>query len=79
VNRRQNTSVKGPGKAGVTYVNSKWPKLILMTGAVSAWLVYDMVTATETPSMVLTLLQYTVLAAALIALIGSVMMFASER
>jgi hypothetical protein len=63
----------------MTCVNGKWPRLILMTGAVSGWLLYDLVTATEAPSPALALLQYAVLASALIGLIGSVMMLASEK
>ena len=30
-------------------MNSKWPKVMLMSAATAAWLVYDMATATETP------------------------------
>jgi hypothetical protein len=63
----------------MTCVNGKWPRLILMTGAVSGWLLHDLVTATEAPSPALALLQYAVLAGALIGLIGSVMMLASEK
>jgi hypothetical protein len=39
-------------------VNSKWPKLMLMSGITSAWLLYEMATATETPSRALAILQY---------------------
>jgi hypothetical protein len=60
-------------------MNGKWPKLILMTGAVSAWLLYDVATAIEAPSQVLAILQYTVLAGALIGLVGSTVMFATEK
>jgi hypothetical protein len=55
----------------MTCVNGKWPRQIPMTGAVSGWLLYDLVTATEAPSPALALLQYAVLASALIGLIGS--------
>jgi hypothetical protein len=45
-------------------VNSKWPKVMLMSGITSAWLLYDMATATEAPSRVLAVLQYGLLACA---------------
>lgn len=44
-----------------------WAKLGL-TAAVSAYLIYDMATATETPSMALRTLQYVILAACLVSL-----------
>jgi hypothetical protein len=31
-------------------VNSKWPKVMLMSAVTSAWLIYDMASATEAPS-----------------------------
>jgi hypothetical protein len=43
-------------------VNSKWPKLMLMSAATSAWLIYDMTTATETPRQAVAVLQYGLLA-----------------
>jgi hypothetical protein len=60
-------------------MNSKWPKLMLMSGATSAWLLYDMATATETPRQAVAILQYCLLAGALIGLIGSIAMAASEK
>jgi hypothetical protein len=60
-------------------VNSKWPKLMLTSGITSAWLLYEMATATEAPSRALAILQYGLLACALIGLVGSLAMLASEK
>ncbi|MEH2627208.1 hypothetical protein V1292_005263 [Bradyrhizobium sp. AZCC 1719] len=54
-------------------------KLILMSGITSAWLLYEMATATEAPGRALAILQYGLLACALIGLIGSLVMLASEK
>jgi hypothetical protein len=70
---------KGAGKAGETCVNSKWPKVMLMSGITSAWLLYDMAIATKAPSRGLAVLQYGLLACALVGLIGSLVMLASEK
>ena len=60
-------------------MNSKWPKLMLMSAATAAWLVYDMASATEVPRQGVVVLQYCLLAAALIGLVGSLVMAASEK
>jgi len=60
-------------------VNGKWPKVMLMSAATAAWLVYDMATATEAPRQAVAILQYCLLAAALIGLAGSLAMAASEK
>ncbi len=60
-------------------MNSKWPKLMLMSGITSVWLLYEMATATEAPSRGLAILQYGLLACALIGLVGSLAMLASEK
>jgi hypothetical protein len=60
-------------------VYSKWPKLMLMSGITSAWLLYEMAMATETPSRALAILQYGLLACALIGLVGSLVMVALEK
>ena len=52
----------------------KWIKTALMTGAVSAWLIYDMATASEPPGSALLFLQYFLLTCALISLVGSLVM-----
>lgn len=58
---------------------SKWPKLMLMSGITSTLLIYEITSATEAPSQALAILQYGLLACALIGLIGSVVMYAQER
>jgi len=60
-------------------VNSKWAKLMLMSGITSAWLLYEMATATEAPSRALAILQYGLLGGALTGLVGSLVMLASEN
>jgi hypothetical protein len=60
-------------------VNGKWPKVMLMSAATAAWLVYDMATASEAPRQAVAILQYCLLAAALIGLVGSLVMAASEK
>lgn len=49
-------------------MNSKWTKVMLMSAATSAYLVYDMTTATKAPRLMLAYLQYTLLGLALFAL-----------
>ena len=58
---------------------SKWPKLMLMSGITSAWLLYGMAMATEAPSRAPAILQHGLLACALIGLVGSLAMLASEK
>ena len=60
-------------------MNSKWPKLMLMSGITSVWLLYEMATTTEAPSRALAILQYGLLACTLIGLVGSLVMLASEK
>ena len=60
-------------------MNGKWPKVMLMSGLTSAWLLYDIATATETPRQAVAMLQYGLLACGLIGLIGSVVMAAQEK
>jgi hypothetical protein len=60
-------------------VNGKWPKVMLMSAATAAWLVYDMASATEAPRQAVVILQYCLLACALIGLVGSLVMAASEK
>ncbi|KRR18526.1 hypothetical protein CQ14_24295 [Bradyrhizobium lablabi] len=60
-------------------MNSKWAKLMLMSGATSGWLLYEMATASESPRMELAFVQYSLLACALIGLLGSLVMLASEN
>ena len=60
-------------------MDSKWPKLVLMSGITSARLLYEMATAAEAPSRALAILQYGLLACALVGLVGSLVMWASEK
>jgi hypothetical protein len=52
---------------------------MLMSAATSAWLIYEMSTATEAPSQAVAMLQYGLLACALIGLAGSLVMYASPK
>ncbi len=60
-------------------MNSLWPKVMLMSAVPSAWLIYDMTSATEAPSRAVAVLQYGLLACALFGLIGSLVKFATEE
>lgn len=60
-------------------MNGKWPKVMLMSGLTSAWLLYDIATATEAPRRAVALLQYGLLACAVIGLIGSIVVAAQEQ
>ena len=60
-------------------MNSKWPKLMLMSAITSAWLLYDMATPTEAPRQAVAILQYCLLAGALIGLVGSIVMAAASE
>lgn len=56
------------------------PKLMaLLSGAVAAWQIYSMATAAEQPSTALAVLQYVIVAAALIGCIGSLKQVLSEK
>lgn len=60
-------------------MNSRWPKVMLMSAVTSAWLIYDMAGATEAPSRAVAVLQYGLLACALFGLIGSLVKLATEK
>ncbi len=49
--------------------------MIVAFAAVAAWQIYDMATATETPSRALMILQYVLLAGLLIGLAGALLNF----
>jgi hypothetical protein len=66
-------------KSGEICMNGKWPKVMLMSGLTSAWLLYDIATATEAPRQAVALLQYGLPACAVIGLIGSIVMAAQEQ
>jgi hypothetical protein len=55
------------------------PGIMLMSAATSAWLIYDMTTATEAPRQAVAILQYGLLAGALIGLAGSLLMYATQK
>lgn len=66
------------GGAMIDRRKSNWGKLIVMNAAVSAWLIYDIATASEAPSAILAIRQYVLLAGALIGLVGSVIKYLSR-
>jgi hypothetical protein len=47
----------------------------LICAACTCWLIYDITTATEAPSQAVAILQYALLAMALVGLIGSAVMY----
>ena len=49
--------------------------MIVAFAAVAAWQIYDMATATETPSRALMILQYVLLAGLLVGLAGALLSF----
>jgi hypothetical protein len=52
---------------------------MLMSAVTSAWLIYDMTTATEAPRQAVAVLQYGLLACALVGLVGSFLMMAASQ
>jgi hypothetical protein len=60
-------------------VNGKWTRLMTMSGATSAWLIYDMTAATEAPGQAVAMLQYALLACSLVGLAGSLVLRASQK
>jgi hypothetical protein len=56
-----------------------WPRVMLISAATSAWLIYDITSATEAPRQALAVLQYGLLAGALCGLVGSVVMYATGK
>jgi len=60
-------------------VSSKWPKLMLMSAATAAWLIYDMAAATEAPRVAVAYMQYAFLALAVIGFFGAWLNYASEK
>ncbi|MBI5264976.1 MAG: hypothetical protein HY852_24540 [Bradyrhizobium sp.] len=57
----------------------RWQKLMLMSAASSALLIYEITTATEATSQALAVLQYGFLACALIGLVGSLVMYVQQE
>jgi hypothetical protein len=62
-----------------TTETGKYGRMALITAAVSAWLIYDMATATVVPRQAVTILQYVLLADALIGLAGSLVKLMSQK
>jgi hypothetical protein len=60
-------------------MQGKWPKVMLLSAATSAWLAYDIISAPEAPRQALAVLQYALLACAVCALVGSAVMAATDR
>lgn len=70
---------KWAGRAGEIFVNSKWPRVILLSAVTACFLLYDIATATEAPRLALARLEYALLACATVALVGSAVMYATDR
>jgi hypothetical protein len=58
---------------------TNWPLLILASGATAIWQFYDITTATEAPRQTLAILQYVILAMAVVSCIGSIGMYLSGK
>jgi hypothetical protein len=56
-----------------------WGRTAAITAAVAVWQIYDMSTAVETPRQALMLLQYFLLACALIGCAGSLVMLTRDN
>ncbi len=52
---------------------------MLMSAVTAIFLLYEITTATEAPRLLLAVLEYSLLACVLIALIGSAVMYATDR
>jgi hypothetical protein len=57
---------------------AQWGRTAAITAAVAVWQIYDMTTAVETPRQALMLMQYFLLACALIGCVGSLVMLTRE-
>jgi hypothetical protein len=58
---------------------TNWPLLILASGATAIWQFYDITTATEAPRQTLAILQYVILAMAVVSCVGSIGMYLSGK
>ena len=52
---------------------------MLLMGVVTAWIIFDMATAVEAPSRALQVMQYFLLACALIGLVGTGIQLAAQK
>ena len=57
---------------------NRWPRVMLMSGVTAAWLIYDLTTATEPPRQAVAILEYALLACAVVGLFGSLLMMATS-
>ena len=64
-----------------TFVKKKtnWPLLILASGVTAVWQFWDITTATEAPRQALAILQYFILAMAVVSCVGSIGMYLSGK
>ena len=62
-----------------TKKSTNWGVRALITGAVAVWIIYDIATATEAPSQAVMILQYVLLAGALIGFAGSLAKLMSAK
>jgi hypothetical protein len=81
MNPKPGSCVQGRACAALTEETNlnRWPRVMLISAVTSAWLIYDMATATEVPRQAVAMLQYGLLACALIGLLGSLVMAASQK
>jgi hypothetical protein len=52
---------------------------MLLVAVVTAWIIYDMATATEAPSQPLKIMQYVLLACSLLGLVGTGIQLAAQK
>lgn len=52
---------------------------MLVSAVTSIWLLHDLTMAAEAPGLALAILQYSLLTCALVALVGSAVMYATDR
>jgi hypothetical protein len=75
--------IASPPDTGAGYVTDKKTKnsgvMIVAFAAVAAWQIYDMATASETPSRAIAILQYVILAGLLLGLIGALLNFVRSQ
>ena len=58
---------------------TNWPLLIVASGVTAVWQFHDITTATEAPRQALAILQYIILAMAVVSCVGSIAMYLSGK
>ena len=58
---------------------TNWPLLIVASGVTAVWQFWDITTATEAPREGLAILQYVILAMAVVSCVGSIGMYLSGK